>query len=73
MGFYRQKVQQLRGIIHDIIDKFGGRVPSTEHELLSLKGVGRKTMNLVLGEGFARPAICVDTHVHRIPNRLGLG
>ncbi len=72
VGFYRQKAQQLRGISHDIIDKFGDRVPSTEHELLSLKGVGRKTMNLVLGEGFERPAICVDTHVHRISNRLGL-
>ncbi len=72
VGFYRQKAQQLRGISQDIIDKFGGSVPATEHELLSLKGVGRKTMNLVLGEGFAKPAICVDTHVHRISNRLGL-
>lgn len=72
VGFYRQKAKQLHAISSDIIEKFNGAVPQTEEELLSLPGVGRKTANLVLGEAFDIPAICVDTHVHRISNRLGL-
>jgi len=72
VGFYRQKAKQLHAISKDLIERFGGKVPSTEQELLTLKGVGRKTANLVLGEAFNIPAICVDTHVHRISNRLGL-
>lgn len=72
VGFYRQKARQLHAISVDIIEKFNGNVPRTEQELLSLVGVGRKTANLVLGEAFDIPAICVDTHVHRISNRLGL-
>jgi endonuclease-3 len=54
-----------------ILDRFKGKVPSTPEELFSLKGVGRKTANLLLGLGFGIPVICVDTHVHRISNRLG--
>ncbi len=71
-GFYRQKAAQLRAI-GDILDhRHGGRVPTDEDALLDLPGVGRKTANLVLGLGFGVPAICVDTHVHRISNRLDL-
>jgi endonuclease-3 len=71
VGFYRTKARVLHGISQDLIDRFGGRVPADLDALLTLKGVGRKTANLVVTIGFARPGICVDTHVHRISNRLG--
>jgi len=71
-GFYRVKAKTIRAISRDIIERFGGDVPDTMEGLLSLKGVGRKTANLVLASGFGIPAICVDTHVHRITNRWGL-
>jgi len=71
VGFYRNKAKVIKNISHKIVEEFGGAVPGTQKELLSLKGVGLKTANLVLGLGFGRPAICVDTHVHRISNRLG--
>ncbi|MFY9402357.1 MAG: endonuclease III [Candidatus Omnitrophota bacterium] len=71
VGFYRKKARVILSLSKKIIDDFGGRVPSCREDLLSLKGVGRKTANLVLGLGFNIPAICVDTHVHRISNRLG--
>jgi endonuclease III len=71
VGFYRTKAQRIIGISEDILGKFGGKVPDTIDELLTLKGVGRKTANLVLTEGFHKLAMCVDTHVHRISNRLG--
>jgi len=71
VGFYRTKARNIKLISRDIIEKFGGKVPDTIEELLTLKGVGRKTANLVLTEGYHKPAICVDTHVHRISNRLG--
>jgi endonuclease III len=72
VGFYRTKARVIRGICRDLIDKFHGRVPDEIDELLTLKGVGRKTANLVVTEAFAKPGICVDTHVHRISNRWGL-
>ena len=72
VAFYRKRAQQLHDVCKDLIERFGGKVPSSEEDLLSFKGVGRKTMNLVRGEGFGIPAICVDTHVHRISNRFGL-
>jgi endonuclease III len=72
LGFYRKKAQVLREVARTLIDTFSGKVPGTQEELLSLKGVGRKTANLVLGEAFLIPAICVDTHVHRVANRLGI-
>ena len=72
VGFYRQKARQLRAISHMILDKFSEKVPCSEDELLRLPGVGLKTANLVRGEAFGIPSICVDTHVHRISNRLGL-
>lgn len=70
--FYRNKAKLLPNVSKELLERFGGQVPQTEEELLSLKGVGRKTANLVLAEGFGIPAICVDTHVHRISNRLGI-
>lgn len=71
-GFYRQKARTLHEVSEVLIKQFEGEVPRTEQELLSIRGIGRKTANLVLGEGFDVPSICVDTHVHRISNRLGL-
>lgn len=69
-GFYRTKAGQLRRIALQLAADHDGRVPDGEEALLALPGVGRKTANLVLGLGFGIPAICVDTHVHRISNRL---
>ena len=72
VGFYHKKTKQLYTLSAQLLEKYGGMVPNSETNLLSLSGVGRKTMNLVLAEGFGISAICVDTHVHRISNRLGL-
>ena len=72
VNYYRRKAALLHSVSHDILDRFHGKVPATRHELLSIKGVGLKTANLVLAEAFGIPAICVDVHVHRISNRLGL-
>jgi endonuclease-3 len=71
-GFYRTKARQIRAIAHRLLERHGGNVPAGRDALLALPGVGRKTANLVLGLSFGEPAICVDTHVHRISNRLGL-
>ncbi|MBM3244843.1 MAG: endonuclease III [Candidatus Omnitrophica bacterium] len=71
VGFYRTKAKVISGLSKKITDDYAGRVPSSIEELLEFKGVGRKTANLVLGLGYKIPAICVDTHVHRISNRLG--
>jgi endonuclease-3 len=71
-GFYNTKAHQLRALSMQLMDRHAGRVPGDRAALLALPGVGRKTANLVLGLGFGVPAICVDTHVHRISNRLGL-
>jgi len=71
VGFYRNKARDILNISNLIVRDFGGRVPNSLEQLLNFKGVGRKTANLVLGLGFGIPAICVDTHVHRISNRLG--
>ncbi|WP_022851234.1 endonuclease III domain-containing protein [Limisalsivibrio acetivorans] len=70
-GFYRNKSKSIREISQRLIEDYGGEVPDSIDELVKLKGVGRKTANLVLVEGFRIPAVCVDTHVHRIFNRLG--
>jgi endonuclease III len=72
VGFYRTKARVVLGICHDLIERFEGQVPDKIDDLLTLKGVGRKTANLVVTEAFGRPGICVDTHVHRISNRWGL-
>lgn len=71
VGFYRNKARQILGICEDLLARYGGQVPADLDELLTLKGVGRKTANLVLTQGFGLPAMCVDTHVHRISNRWG--
>jgi len=72
VGFYHTKARVIGGICRDLIGKFGGKVPDEIDQLLTLKGVGRKTANLVVTEAFGKPGICVDTHVHRISNRWGL-
>jgi endonuclease III len=71
VGFYRNKSRQIIDISKKIAVEFMGKVPHSIEELLRLKGVGRKTSNLVVTVGFGRPGICVDIHVHRICNRLG--
>ncbi|MGH9312780.1 MAG: endonuclease III domain-containing protein [Vicinamibacterales bacterium] len=72
VSFYRNKSRHVRAACEQIMTRFGGRVPSTMQDLLTLPGVGRKTANLVLILAHAsRQNICVDTHVHRIANRLG--
>jgi len=71
VGFYRTMASVILGICRDLLERFGGRVPDTIDELLTLNGVGRKTANLVVTMGYGKPGICVDTHVHRISNRLG--
>lgn len=70
-GFYRTKAKRIREISQTLANDYHGRVPDTLDELLQLKGVGRKTANLVLTVAYGKPGICVDTHVHRISNRLG--
>ena len=69
--FYRTKARVILRICADLIERFGGKVPDDIDALLTLDGVGRKTANLVVTMGFDKPGICVDTHVHRISNRLG--
>lgn len=71
VGFYHTKACNIQHISRDLLKRFNGQVPGTLEELLTLKGVGRKTANLVLVEGFGKDGVCVDTHVHRISNRLG--
>lgn len=71
VGFYPTKAKRLILISALLIEKYDSLVPDSIEELLQLPGVGRKTANLVMTEGFKKPAICVDTHVHRISNRVG--
>ncbi|MFQ5851724.1 MAG: endonuclease III domain-containing protein [Candidatus Binatia bacterium] len=71
VGFYRIKSQTIREICRTLAERYSGKVPDDIDELLKLKGVGRKTANLVVTLGYRKPGICVDTHVHRISNRWG--
>ena len=71
-GFYRHKARDLVLGAQKILSDFGGRVPGTMEQLLTIPGVGRKTANLVLGQLFGKPAIVADTHCIRLSNRLGL-
>jgi endonuclease III len=71
VGFYRTKARVVLGVCRDLLERFGGQVPDDIDRLLTFKGVGRKTANLVVTQGFNKPGICVDIHVHRISNRLG--
>lgn len=72
VGFYREKAKHLKALPDALNREFGGVLPRTVEELCRLPGVGRKTANLTVSVGFDLPAICVDTHVHRICNWLGL-
>ena len=72
VGFYRVKARRIKDLGEKIVEEYQGKVPDTIEELLTLKGVGRKTANLVVTLGYDKPGICVDTHVHRITNRWGL-
>ncbi len=71
VGFYRTKAKAIHQICHRLIDEYGGVVPDSIDELVTLPGVGRKTANLVVTIGYGKPGICVDIHVHRISNRWG--
>lgn len=71
-GFYRMKAEHILSASRDILEKFGGEVPSTIEELMTLAGVGKKTANVVYSVAFGGDAIAVDTHVFRVSNRLGL-
>ncbi|MEM2897198.1 MAG: endonuclease III [Candidatus Bathyarchaeia archaeon] len=72
VGFYRVKSKRIKEVSRILVENFGGKVPDSLEKLLSLPGIGRKTANCVLVYAFNKPAIPVDTHVHRISNRIGL-
>ncbi|BDZ62574.1 endonuclease III [Demequina sediminis] len=71
-GFFRSKAESLLGLSRDIVERFGGVVPGRQSDLVTLRGVGRKTANVVLGNAFGIPGITVDTHMGRLARRLGL-
>ncbi len=71
-GFYRQKAKSLKGVGQILEERFGGKVPRTMEELVTLPGVGRKTANVILGNVYGVPGIVVDTHVRRLAYRMGL-
>lgn len=71
VGFYKTKAKNILDLCRTLLDDYHGKVPDEIDELLKLKGVGRKTANLVVTLGYKKPGICVDTHVHRISNRWG--
>jgi endonuclease-3 len=71
-GFFQQKTRSVIESAQDILNSFGGQVPDTIEELTKLRGVGRKTANLLVGVAFGKPAVIVDTHVKRVSPRLGL-
>ena len=70
-GHYHKKAQTLKHVSKMLIETFNSRVPETKEELMSIKGVGPKTANIVLAFAFQKPVLPIDTHCHRIPNRLG--
>ena len=71
VGFYRNKAKTILSISRLLLDKYNGKVPDTIEELTKIKGIGRKTANLVVTLAYNKPGVCVDTHVHRITNRWG--
>ncbi|OPY69220.1 MAG: Ultraviolet N-glycosylase/AP lyase [Syntrophorhabdaceae bacterium PtaU1.Bin034] len=71
VGFYRNKARLIKEVAGTIIGKYGNLVPDSIEELLTIRGIGRKTANIVVTEAFGKQGIAVDTHVHRISNRLG--
>ena len=72
VGFYRRKAAQILELCRVLIERYDSKVPDKIDELLNLKGVGRKTANIVITMGYNKPGVAVDTHVHRISNRMGL-
>jgi len=71
-GFFRNKARSIRGAMRLLLDRFGGKMPSTMEELIELPGAGRKTANVILGNAFDTPGVVVDTHVKRLAGRIGL-
>jgi len=71
-GFYRNKAKSIQKCCQELLKRFGGEIPKTLEELVTLPGVGRKTANVILGNAFGTPGIVVDTHVHRVSQRIGL-
>jgi endonuclease III len=71
-GFYRNKAKSVQKCCQELVARFGGKVPQTLEELVTLPGVGRKTANVILGNAFGVPGIVVDTHVQRVSQRIGL-
>ncbi len=70
-GFYKKKARILKHVSKVIVEKYKGKVPSSKEELLKIKGIGQKTANIVLSFAFNKDVLPIDTHCHRIPNRLG--
>jgi endonuclease-3 len=71
-GFYHNKAKSIQKCCQELVKRFGGEVPKTLEDLVTLPGVGRKTANVILGNAFGIPGIVVDTHVHRVSQRIGL-
>jgi endonuclease-3 len=71
-GFYRNKAKSIQKCCQELVNQFGGNIPNTLEELVTLRGVGRKTANVILGNTFGIPGIVVDTHVQRVSQRIGL-
>ena len=72
IGLYKNKAKNIQKLCRSLIDEYGGKVPNTHEELVSLAGVGRKTANVVMSVAFHEPAIAVDTHIERVSKRLGI-
>jgi endonuclease-3 len=72
VSFYNRKTEYIRKMSQELLDKFNGEVPQTRSQLMTLTGIGRKSADIMLRFSFGQPAIAVDTHVHRVVNRLGL-
>ncbi len=71
-GFYRNKARAIKNVVKEIKERFGGNIPDDIDTFATIKGIGRKSANLIVGVAFKRPAIIVDTHVIRLSNRIGL-
>ncbi len=71
-GLYKTKARDLKNMANELIERYGGVVPDTIEELITLSGVGRKTANLIVGDVYGKPSVVVDTHCIRITNRIGL-
>jgi len=71
-GFYRNKAKSIQKCCQELVGRFGSEVPKTLEEMVTLPGVGRKTANVILGNAFGIPGVVVDTHVHRVSQRIGL-